>query len=283
MGRAFKTEEGQAIVLNRYKEILAQWPVANKQYRVQTSIGSTFIIESGDKGKPPLLLLHGSVSNSFTWFSDVIELSKKYNVFTIDIIGDAGLSESVRPNYKSGAYEQWLTEVLTELRLDSCYMAGISLGGWMALRFSIYYPERVKGLFLISSGGLAKVNPLFLWKVLFYTLTGRRQKILVLVNGGKPPTETPSLKTALEYTALISEHFRPRTETLPVFSSKELSRLSMPVKVVFGEKDCLFPAEKGIQLLVQSVPHAEVLLLPDTGHVVVNQAKRMSDFFGYHG
>lgn len=267
-------------MLNRYKEILAQWPVENKQYQVKTSIGHTFIIESGNRSNQPLLLLHGSVSNSFVWFSDVIELSKEYRVFAVDIIGDAGLSESVRPSYKSGVYKQWLKEVLAELKLESCCMAGISLGGWMALHFSIHYPEMVKSLFLISPGGLANVNPSFLWKVLFYTVTGRRQNILALVNGGEIPAETPNVKTALEYTALISEHFRPRTEKLPVFSPKELARLSMPVMMVVGEKDCLFSAEKSSQLLMQSVPRAEVLLLSGTGHVIVNQAKRMMDFLG---
>lgn len=240
MEKVFKTEKGQKLVLSRYKEILSDWPVKNKQYCVETTIGSTFVIESGDSSNQPLILLHGGTSNSFTWFTDVIELSKKYNVFAIDIIGEPGLSAAVRPKYKSGAYEQWLKEVCGALNINSCNIVGISLGGWMALNFSIHYPEMVKKLFLISTGGLSKVNPTFLLKILFYSFLGKRDNILKLLNGGKNIVETALLKSAMEYTELISVHTVPRTEELPVFSSLELSKLSMPVMLVFGEKDCFF-------------------------------------------
>jgi pimeloyl-ACP methyl ester carboxylesterase len=279
MEKIFKTKEGREIVLNAYQEVLKKWPVENRQYQVNTTVGSTFIIECGNNSNPHLMLIHGSVSNSFTWFSDVIELSKYFYVFAIDIIGEPGFSEARRPKYKSGSYEQWIKEVLKALKISACYMTGISLGGWMALNFSVHYPDMVKGLFLISPGGLARENPSFLWKVLFYKLTGKNEKIQALVNGGKTTTETPKLKKAMAFTALMSKHFKPRYGRLPLFSPDELTRLTMPVMMVFGEKDYLISGEKSRQSLLKSVRHAKVMLLPDTGHIVLNQTKNMIDFF----
>ena len=77
----YKLESGKQIVLGQYRKILANWPVKNHQYEVETSFGSTFVIESGSKDNPPLILLHGSVSNSSTWYGDVASFSETYNVY----------------------------------------------------------------------------------------------------------------------------------------------------------------------------------------------------------
>nr|HML48184.1 alpha/beta hydrolase [Clostridia bacterium] len=78
MSAIFKTEEGKAAVLGAYREILAAWPVPNRQYSVKTGYGDTFVIESGEPANPALLLLHGSVSNSFVWFGDAAALIERY-------------------------------------------------------------------------------------------------------------------------------------------------------------------------------------------------------------
>ncbi|RAV21202.1 hypothetical protein DQG23_11095 [Paenibacillus contaminans] len=70
MGNIYKSEVGKREVLGQYRKILASWPVENRQYEVETRFGATFVIESGSKDNPPLILLHGSVSNSFTWYGE---------------------------------------------------------------------------------------------------------------------------------------------------------------------------------------------------------------------
>ncbi|MGG0815428.1 hypothetical protein ABE142_22580 [Paenibacillus alvei] len=84
MENIYKSEVGKREVLGQYREILASWPVENHQYEVETSFGSTFVIESGSKDNPPLILLHGSVSNSFAWYGDVASLLQTHNVYAID-------------------------------------------------------------------------------------------------------------------------------------------------------------------------------------------------------
>lgn len=275
----YKTRKGKEIVEQKYRNILTKWPVENRQYHVETSVGSTFVIESGKSENPPLLLIHGSVSNSATWFYDVAKLSNNYHLFAVDIIGDAGLSEEVRPSLKSGAYELWIKELLEGLNIKSCFIAGLSLGGWMALNFALHYPEKVDGLFLISSSGLAKVNISLMWKLVFYTLTGRADKTMTLLNGGKSLEQSPELKSATEFTTLTSKHYKSRKESIPLFTSQQLSQLNMPICVVYGERDCFFSAEDAAKSITHSAPHAKAIILPETGHIVVRQAGNMVDFF----
>ncbi|CAH1199133.1 hypothetical protein PAECIP111893_01238 [Paenibacillus plantiphilus] len=47
MENIYKSEVGKREVLGQYRQILASWPVENDQYEVETSLGPTFVIESG--------------------------------------------------------------------------------------------------------------------------------------------------------------------------------------------------------------------------------------------
>ena len=46
-----------------------------------------------------------------------------------------------------------------------------------------------------------------------------------------------SRTAAGEYVLLIHEHFRPRTERVPIFTDVELTRIAAPTLVVVGQKD----------------------------------------------
>lgn len=275
----YKSNEGKAIIINRYDTILSSWPVENKQYTVETSVGNTFVIESGSRSNPPILLIHGSTSNSYCWIGDVEELSKRYNVFAIDIIGEAGYSEEIRPLYESGDYAKWLLSLMSMLGIESASIVGLSLGGWMALNLATEYPEKIDQLILLCPGGLYQQRSSFLFKAVFYSLLGKwgRKQVMKLINGGVEAGDD-GLEEALEFTALISKHFNPRMDKLPIYSADELNKLTMPVLVIYGAKDYLLNAEKSIDNIEQNASNVQSVLLKDTGHVVTNQTQRILSF-----
>ena len=282
MAAIYKSEAGKRMVLDGYRNILAMWPVENRQYRIPTAHGETFVIESGKPENPALLLLHGSLSNSFTWFGDVIPLSEYFHVFAIDLVGEAGFSAESRPTYKSGAYEQWMDEVITRLGLKKCAIAGMSLGGWMALRYATIHPEKVSSLALLCPGGLAMQRRDFMPRMILQKIfsSGNRSKEIggILGMEGGNPEEAEGLRRALEFVLLITKHEKPRYATLPVFSDAELSRLTMPMLVVFGDNDMLLNAKKSIDRAARTVPNVTTVLLPGVGHAVLGQSERMLGF-----
>jgi pimeloyl-ACP methyl ester carboxylesterase len=82
----------------RYREFLALWPVPNQQPHLAARFGQTFVIGWGvESCLPPLVLLHGSGSNSAMWLGDAPIWARGRKVYAIDMIGEPGLSAPTRP------------------------------------------------------------------------------------------------------------------------------------------------------------------------------------------
>ncbi len=278
MNSIFKTPEGRQQIFDTYKEILSVWPVPNKQRLVETAYGSTFVIESGNEQNPAMILLHGSLSNSFSWFGDIARLSEQYHVTAVDLIGEPGSSAENRPSYLTGAYEQWLNELFDKLEIDTCTLVGLSLGGWMALRYATANPQRVNAMVLFCPGGLAPVKEDFMNEALRQKDQEPENYEQTIQKVMLDEAQSEGMKKIIEYITLIAMQTEPRTETLPVFSQSELSKLAMPILVVFGDSDHLLRAEESIENIKRSAADVHSVLLPNTGHAVIGQAERIMDF-----
>ena len=111
---------------------MSAWPSPKSDFRISTRLGETFVQQCGRTSAPPLILLHGSGSNSSAWSGEVEKLCSKFQVFAADIPGDPGLSHEHRGSLENNDYTDWLTDVLEGLALRHASLAGVSLGGWIA-------------------------------------------------------------------------------------------------------------------------------------------------------
>ena len=89
--------------------------MACEQLVVSTCQGDTFVVASGDRTAPPVVLLHGSGTNSASWMRDVAAWAQRHRVYAIDMIGEPGLSAPSRPPLASSAYAEWLDDVWARL------------------------------------------------------------------------------------------------------------------------------------------------------------------------
>src|SRR5271169_5517861 len=118
MKSLYKSAQGERAVRERYLTILDHWPLPNRQLRVPTREGETFIVVCGDDGAPPLLLLHGGMANSAIWMGDVRAWAADFRVYAVDMIGEAGLSAPSRPPLASAAHALWLDDVLRGVHVE---------------------------------------------------------------------------------------------------------------------------------------------------------------------
>ena len=280
MPSIYKSAEGERQVRERYLAFLKHWPVPHQQFRLPTSQGETFVIASGPESAPALLLFHGGAANSAMWMADVPAFARHFRVYAVDMIGEPGLSAPSRPSLSSGAYALWLDEVFQGLGIERASLAGVSLGGWLALDYATRRPERVERLAVICPGGIGRQKLGIVFAMLASRLCGRwgKRKLLQSILGRPPADPTPPVKAFMDFVALIHRHFRPRMVKLPIFSDEALRKLSMPVLAIVGGKDALLDSRQTRSRLERLAPHVEVVYLPGARHFVPGQTARIAAF-----
>ena len=271
----YKSEAGKQAVEAFYRNALQQWPVENDQRLIPTRFGETFVVSCGPATAPPVLLLHGSGSNSVVWIREVMDWAKRYRVYAVDIIGEPGLSAPARPPLRSSAYAEWLDDVHDQLGLTAASLVGVSLGGWMALDYAVRRPARVASISLLSPSGIGRRKKLFMLKAGVMLLFGKRgiEKALAAAVG-KVPLATPMA----QYVQLIFQNFRPRREAPPLRSDEELRALSVPIQVIVGMNDAMLDAGHTRDRVRRLVPRAELTCLEGTGHMLPPQTSRVGEF-----
>lgn len=275
-----RSEEGREIIRKAYLGHLASDLAAGLTQRtVETPLGATFVVAKNAAGKPPLVLLHGSVSNSASWLGVIPLYSRNFSVYCLDIPGEPGLSTPERFKLASDAPERWLGGALDALGLDRVAFVGMSLGGWYAVNFAVRHPERVSALSLISAAGMAPQKAGFLFKALFCMMLGTRGQAMLNKAIYHKAVMPPEI---LAYQALVAKHFRPLSEPLPLFSDAQLARLTMPLQYFGGDRDALLNTGASVDRLRRLLPHAEAQLLADTGHAIVDRFGESEAFLTRH-
>jgi pimeloyl-ACP methyl ester carboxylesterase len=274
MSAVFASDAGRQAVEQRYREILRHWPVPYEHLTVATREGDTFVVACGPPDAPPLLLLHGSGSNSAMWMGDVAVWARDLRVYAVDVIGEPGLSAPSRPALASAAHALWLDDVLEKLAVPRVSIVGASLGGWLALDYAIRRRDAVDRLALLCPAGIGRQKwgvPVVAVLLMPFGRWGLRTTFR-LATGVAPPAEFADVLM------LVHTHFRPRRERLPTFGDDALGGLRMPVLVIAGGRDRMLDSAGTGRRLATAVPHATVRLLPDAGHVLLGQSTVVHDF-----
>lgn len=271
----FKSVEGKNAILAVYDSLIEKWPVPFEKISLKTRHGDTFVIAGGDKSFPPLILLHGSSSNSAMWIGDISEYTKYYRVYAVDVPGEPGKSADIRPDLTTSAYSDWMKDVLEELKIEKASFVGISLGGWLTLKFATVYTDKIDRLVLLCPAGISPQKASVMLYMLPLKLLGKWGEIKAIkkVIGIKEISEE-----TIEYSRLISKNFSPYMGLVPVFSDDELKRLTSPIMLIVGEKDVLFDSKKTTERVKKALPHAQVILLPGAGHGLIDQKERIIPF-----
>jgi pimeloyl-ACP methyl ester carboxylesterase len=273
--KVFKTEEGRRKILSWYGSLLESVNFTYRERYVGTTFGKTYVLEAGDPDGPAVVLIHGSCSNSAAWFRDIPILAEQYHVYSVDIVGDAGNSEETRLEPATDDFPNWLKEVFDGLSLAKASLIGNSLGGWTSLQFAVRFPERVDKLVLIAPGGIVPTRPSFVFRTILYLMSGKkgRNAISGMIFG---KDEVP--EEVLYFTNMVWENFNPLSGKLPHLTDAQMKKLTMPVLYIAGENDAVLDTGKSVRKLRKIVPHAEVHVIQDNGHVVLETMKWVVPF-----
>lgn len=96
----------------------------------------------------PLVLIHGGLVDSGMWDDQFEVLAAHYRVIRYDLrwFGRSTASEVEYSNIED------LFQLLTQLQIEKAFLVGLSLGGSIALDFTLEHPEIVDALILVGAG-----------------------------------------------------------------------------------------------------------------------------------
>lgn len=96
-----------------------------------------------------IVLIHGMGLDTRMWDNQFERLSKQFRVIRYDVRG-YGLSTC--PTTLSYTHQNDLKQLLDLLGIERTIIIGLSMGGDIAIKFSLEYPEAVDSLILANSG-----------------------------------------------------------------------------------------------------------------------------------
>jgi 2-hydroxy-6-oxonona-2,4-dienedioate hydrolase len=105
----------------------------------------TRYLHAGNNSLPPLILLHGVGGHAETYTRNLQSHAEHFDTYSIDMVGH-GYSSKPDYDYEVDAYVEHLRSVINTLGFDRIYLSGESLGGWVAARFALTYPQRLEWL-----------------------------------------------------------------------------------------------------------------------------------------
>lgn len=214
----------------------------------------------------PLILIAGFTADSQSWQLVINNLSKHFKVIIFDNRG-VGRSETTDPPYTIEQMADDTKGLMDYLNIHAAHILGHSMGGYIAQKLAIKYPERVYKLILCSTSPFAtqrnnilfqsflelsqnEVNKELLWKLFIPWL-------FTIKNISESKFVNSFLQYVLDYPyPQTQKGFEGQIEALTNFDIRdELSKIQSETLILVGEEDILIPPREA-DLLYKGITRA---------------------------
>jgi len=228
--------------------------------------------EAYGDGEEAVILLHGFLSSSKMWSNTYVpSLAKRYKVYTIDLRGH-GNSNTV----KTGCNLQQMADDIYQFallkNLKACALAGMSMGGAIAIQCALNFSDKIKSLILMNPGPgtlFPKGFP-YIPKILSF---GSQKKLLLkllLKSTLMRPVPIEKFSVFVDDAALVGkeawlQYLNPNNKIRDI---ERLKNLVIPTLVLIGEKDKAVPIEFQAGI-ADTIPNAVKVVMNNEGHAVV--------------
>ena len=150
--RQTRETEGSRSTLRQ--RLLRGLPVA--ETRLTLAGVPTAVLEGGEG--LPMVLLHGPGESAVKWLRVIPEMVRRYRVVAPDLPAHGG-SDVPGPGWDAQRIITWLDELIEHTCSSPPVLVGQVLGGAIAARFAIRRGDRIRGLVLVDTLGLAPFRP----------------------------------------------------------------------------------------------------------------------------
>jgi pimeloyl-ACP methyl ester carboxylesterase len=239
----------------------------------------------------PLILGHSFLCSGEMWAHQVQPLAERARVINVDFRGH-GRSDHVQSPFDLYDLVADMMAVLDHLGLERAVWVGLSIGGMVALRAALEFPDRVSGLILLDThAGPEKAHKktkyaLMKLVVKVFGVRPLRSAILPLMFGRTSRQTKPDLIDEWT-TKFAAVHVPSMLHCLGALTKRDsvvdrLGQIKAPAVVMVGDQDISLPPPCAEQI-ASGLPDAELVVIPNAGHLAALEQpeavnKAMLDF-----
>ena len=266
---------------------------------IKTQYGNIAAYRKGC-GAKTVLLLHGAGCDStmLSWREVFNTFSDDFSVYAFDFLG-YGDSDKADALVGDGFFDTHIAcvkSIVDHYGLTDFVLAGLSMGGAIAIGFALNFPENIKALIPVDTWGISEKMPFHrfsYWYVthtdltlaqyrwcakyrwiakwaISYALIGNKEKITdsLIKEVMQSCAGDMAGKSMLNFQRSAAGRYRSRPCYL-----EELKRLEMPVIYIIGEKDPLVPL-RDVFKAAQETPNSRVEIFRRCKHWSVKEQPR---------
>lgn len=233
--------------------------------------------------KPPILLIHGFASSTYTFNRLIPLLETSFSVIAIDLPGFGKSEKSASFQYSFENYANLIAECIDYFNLKQVYIVAHSMGGQIALYTAKIIPEKINKLILLCSSGYlkkAKKSLICCSYLPFFNLFVQR---FIQRKDIKTYLENVFYDRSLITESIIEEFGKPLQEKAFYTSlirllrnregdltSEQLMKINLPTLLIWGIEDKVVPVNVG-KKLVSDLPNAKLVTYEETGHLITEE------------
>ncbi|MET9020973.1 alpha/beta hydrolase [Actinopolymorpha sp. NPDC004070] len=263
--------EGRARFRSAYDAAFAELPEPARTVDVRTDYGVVRVYRFAGTGnaKAPLVLLPGRSSGSPVWAGNLPSLLRLGDVYTVDLLGEPGMSVQERPIGTDADQAAWLHQTLDALPETSFHVVGLSIGGWTAVNLALHRPEHLATLTLVDPVFVFAGMPVAtilrsLPASLPWLPKSWRDGFNSYTAGGAPVEDVP-------VAAMIEAGMRHYTLRLPQprrISEERLAALDLPTLAIIAGRSVMHDPEVAARTASRALRHGTTRVYPDASHAV---------------
>lgn len=212
-----------------------------------------------------LVLLHGAGDQAGTWSGVAPELASRYRVVIPDLAGHGKSAPADGPISVKQAL-RGVEAVLLQGPQDPVIIVGNSLGAWVAILYARAHPDRVARLILVNGGALkGDRSDLSL-------MPKTREQAAALMTQLRDPQSGSVPDYLLDdvvreaRTGPLARLAQTSGEMESLVLDGKLHEIAMPVNLLWGESDKLFPVSYA-ERMMREFPASRLTTIPACGHV----------------
>lgn len=227
----------------------------------------------------PLVLIHGGLVDSRLWDDQLRVFAQHYRVIRYDIRG-FGKSTPITKDTPSYSMVEDLHSLLQQLGIEKTALLGLSLGGGIAIDFTLAYPEMVDALIPVAAGLSGFTPPAGAnaqWEEIdSYLEKGDFEQAVELENRmwtdgphRTPDQVDPKVRARVHEMNLHNYEIQSPEGTEPEPPKKRaaahLDEIHVPTLIIVGDQDVSYILEIA-DILADTIEGAKKVVIPNTAH-----------------